>query len=223
MVAVMKIRVDFFRAEIMATLKTIREYSITMEKQLDLLHETREALLRAEAKSWEDLQVDLPEFKIVFDHIFPRCLRYSFVVFLYSVVETELEALGNELRKRRELPEDPISGKATPLERCKTFLSKNFTIDFGSISSWEKLVTLEKVRNCIAHAGGRIEDSRDKEFLGRKAESGIGLNISDHAVSKGRLSIEQEFCVSSSEAAISFFDLVFERTGFGPEEMKFEK
>jgi hypothetical protein len=207
----------------MSNLKTTREYLLTIEKQLELLRETKEALLRAEYSSPEDLDIELPRFKIVFDQVFPRCLRYSFVVFLYSVVETELESLCSELRKRRKLSDGPASGKVTPLEQCKTFLSRNYTLDFGRIPAWEALLTLEKVRDCIAHTGGRVEASRDKEFLETKAKSCGGLSISDQPVFKDRLYIEQEFCLSSTDAAITFFDLVFEPTGFGPAELTFEE
>jgi len=217
----MKIRVDFFRAETMATLKTVREYLATMEDQLNLLRETKEALIRTEAKCWEDLDVDLREFKIVFNEIFPRCLRYSFVVFLYSVMETQLDALCNEIRKRRGLPEE-LRDKRTPLERCKDFISKSFGIDFGKTPTWEALTVLEKVRDCIAHTGGRVEDSRDRDFLEIKAKAGIGLAFSDHSISKGRIIVEHKFCADTSDAAISFFGMVFERTGFGPETMQFE-
>lgn len=206
----------------MSNLKTIQEYLLTMEKQLELLRETKGALLRAECESWEDLQAELPGFEITFDQVFPRCLRYSFIVFLYSVVETELEALRGELIKRRELSEGPVSVKVSPLERCKTFLSANFSFDFGSIPVWEKLLTLEKVRDCIVHTGGRIEVSRDRAFLEKMAKSDIGFGISEHSVFRDRLHIEQEFCVSSANAAITFFDFVFERTGFGPAQLTFE-
>ena len=188
----MKIRVDPFRAEIMATLKTVREYLATMGDQLNLLRETREALIRADAKSWEDLDVDLREFKIIFNEIFPRCLNYSFVVFLYSVVETELEAVCNEIRKRRGLHEE-LRDKRTPLERCKGFLSKNFSTDFGNTPPWHALIVLERVRNCIAHTGGRVKNSRNRDFLKIKARAGIGLTVSDHSISKGRIIVEHKF------------------------------
>lgn len=218
----MKIRCDFFRADVMSNLGTIQEYLLTMEKQLELLCETKGALLRAECESWEDLQAELPGFEMTFNQVFPRCLRYSFIVFLYSAVETELEALRRELIKRRKLSEVPVSAKATPLERCKTFLCTNFSLDFGSIPVWEKLLTLEKVRDCIAHTGGQIEVSRDRAFLERMAKSDIGFGISEHSVFRGRLRIEKEFCFSSANAAITFFDFVFERTGFGPARLTFD-
>ncbi|MBI3603138.1 MAG: hypothetical protein HY205_01640 [Nitrospirae bacterium] len=193
-----------------------------MDQQLGLLRQAKESMLVADHAGSDEFDSHRYAFQITFNEIFPRCLRYSFLIFLYSVVETDLTALCKEVRKRRNLPEEPVSRKKTPFERCKSFLSKSCGIDFESVPAWEQLKILEKVRNCIVHADGCVQVSRDKEFLERKVASGIGLTLSDHSVSKGRLYVDQEFCTASSNAAISFFTIVFEQTRFGPENMMFE-
>ena len=216
----MRVYIDFFRAEVMATLKTVREYAITMDQQLGLLRETKEALIRTECIDWDELQSQKYEFDAVFGQVFPRCLRYSFVMLLYSIVENEIVAVCGEVRKRRNLSE--LAGKETPLGRCKTFLSKTCGIDFG-VSEWEKLTILEKVRDCVAHAGGRVGASRDKGFLEGIATLGKGITISEHPIFKGVLCVDQKFCLDSSDAAISLFRIIFDRAGFGSEPVRFDE
>ncbi len=196
----------------MNTLKNVGEYHLKMEQQLGLLRETEEAFLRAECKSWEEFQAEKHGFEWTFKQLFPRCLRYSFVVFLYSVIETELISFCREFSKRRNLPDLNLQGKKFSFERCKPFLSKTVGIEIGNVSAWNRLTFLEKVRNCIAHTGGIVEDSKDKKLLKEAAGAGIGITISE-----GRLDIESTYCKASTDAAIEFFRTAFDRGGFGPE------
>lgn len=216
----MKVTVDFFRAEIMANLQTVGKYHLAMEQQLDLLRQTKEEFLLADCKtsgaSFEEYRAEKDSLDWTFTNVFPRSLRYSFVMFLFSIVENQLVVLCEELRRRKNLAEENMTGRMSPLERCKAFLSNTCAIDFGAVRAWERLAILEKVRNCIAHAGGRVEDSRDKECLEKLATDGVGISISGHPTSKGLLAIEPRFCKDSTDAAIEFFTAVFERGGFGP-------
>ena len=216
----MKVAVDLFRAEIMATLKTVGEYQLRMEQQLALLRETKDALLRADCEHWEEFNAQRSNHEWTFVHLFPRCFRYSFVIFLYSVIEAELISLCTEFSRRRKIPSLNLHGKKFCLERCKPFLFRTIGIESGKALAWNKLTVLEKVRNCISHAGGVIEDSKDKKFLKEATRAGIGIAISKHTISKGRLDIAPEFCKDSTDAAIEFFSAVFERGGFGSETAK---
>src|SRR5207245_3129442 len=118
----MKVALDFFRAEIMETLKTVGEYSRRMEQQLGLLRETQESILRADCTSWEDWDAERKGFEWTYGHLFPRCLRYSFVVFLFSIIEEALMAFCKEFSERRKLPPLNLHGKKFCLERCKPYL-----------------------------------------------------------------------------------------------------
>src|SRR5437588_2567313 len=134
----MKVAVDFFRAETMANLKTVGEYYRRMEDQLGLLRETKEAFLRADCKNWDEWDAESAGFEWTFNQLFPRCLRYSFVVLLYSVVETKLTAFCKELSKRRKVPCPDWNGRKFSLEKCKPFLSKTTGINLKNTLAWNK-------------------------------------------------------------------------------------
>jgi len=216
----MRVNIDFVRAKVMANLRTVQQYVVVMDQQLGLLSEVHESLIKAEFGNSDEFSSQKYEFEAVYGGVFPRSLRYSFVMLLYSVVENEIVAVCAEIRKRRHLFEESIPGKETPLERCKKFLSKNCDIDFGVMPEWQKLTVLEKVRDCIAHVGGRIDFSRDRAFLESVSTSGMGITKSNHPIFRGILTVEQAFCLECSAAVISFFTIIFDQAGFGSETMK---
>jgi len=216
----MKVAANLFIADTMATLKTAGMFPTIMESQLELLHEIKEALIRADSPSWEEWDAERHNFDLAFKEMFPRILRYSFVLFLYSVVEEEFTALVKAICKQRKIPFQGWEGKKFSLKRCKSTSRHLYAVTLPNDLAWNKLLVLEKVRNCIAHVGGVVEDSKDKEFLKEAVSAGIGITISKHSISKGRLDINPKFCKKSTDAAIEFFTAVFERGGFGPDVPK---
>lgn len=218
----MKVSGNLFIADTMATLKTAGMFPTLMESQLGLLREIKEALIRADYPDWEEWDAQRHNFDLAFKEMFPRILRHSFVLFLYSVVEGELTALVKVICQQRKIPFQGWDGKKFSLKRCKSTSRNLYGINLPNDLAWNKLLVLEKVRNCIAHAGGCLEycKDEDKKFLKEAVKAHIGLSISKHQISQGLLAVDPKFCAETTNAAIEFFTYVFERGGFGSAEPK---
>jgi len=72
-----------------------------------------------------------------------------------------------------------------------------------------------KVRNCIAHAGGRIDLSSDRDYLAVVANRNIGVGLDDRERPGVRLlRIERKYCGAIVEDIASFFALVCDAAGY---------
>jgi hypothetical protein len=136
---------------------------------------------------------------------------------LSIVFETRLRAACDEIAKRRnlELKEKDLKGAA--IERAKVFLEKVAKTPVKDQETWQWLKDFQKVRDCIVHANGRIEMSRDKKRLNELCNKDLGLSID-----AGSLTIEQEYCTKTLKMAQGFFDQIFLAAGFGPSTPELE-
>lgn len=210
-------KIDFFRIETTNIFHGLTEYQKTMEAQLPIIQEHEQSSI--ERFRDHDLPNILPyesmmeEYDWVYEYFFPRSLRYSFIVLLYLVIEHQLNHLCDEIKKRRNLPirSNEMSGDA--LKRSKVYLEKVAGI---SIKNWETLEDLSKVRNCIVHALGKVELSKDDKHLRLIVNKNIGLSISDEeSQEEGFLIVSAEYCEAAVRIAEQFFDEIFDAADFG--------
>ena len=75
---------------------------------------------------------------------------------------------------------------------------------------WEQLRTLQKIRDCIVHAYGRVKDSRDETFLHELAAKGIGISIGHD----GRLRVGKPFCQQQLVNLQNLFKHLFKAVGW---------
>lgn len=204
-----------FRFETMTLLSNLVNYQEKMESQKSHIQEMdREKIL-----SWPHLNPDDREGLLnglsYQGSFFERALRYSFIVLLHLVVENQLVQFCNELKEQRNLPirSNEMSGDA--IKRSKIYLQKVAGI---SNINWTPVEDLSKVRNCIVHAFGKVELSRDENYLRQMEARGNGLSITSWGVGfeeEGILSPNSDFCTSAVRDATTFFEEVFEAASFG--------
>jgi hypothetical protein len=93
-------------------------------------------------------------------------IRYSYLTFLFTIFERRMRALLKilfELNPNISKSFDEYKGSF--LEKTKAFLKDNLEIDITSGKMWSDINELQKIRDCIIHCGGQINESRDKIFL----------------------------------------------------------
>lgn len=212
-------KIDFFRIETANIFHGLAEYQKAMEAQLPIIQQHEQSSI--EAFRDHDLPNTLPyesmmeEYDWVYEYFFPRSLRYSFIVLLFLVTEHQLNQLCDVIQKRRNLPVQANEMGGDALKRSKVYLQKVAGL---SIKNWEYLEDLSKVRNCIVHALGKVELSKDEKHLKQLVKKNIGISISDEdSQEEGFLVVSDEYCASAVRFAKQVFEEIFDTADFGPE------
>lgn len=144
---------------------------------------------------------------------YPKYLRYSIILLLYSFVENQLEEVCIKVGSDRNLSEEQVKNilGRNKLKNSKKFIRDNLVDMFQedtkksfcqSIENiFEPILFLSRVRNCIAHAGGDVSKSRDKRELQRGEKKYQGFRID-----KNIIFLEEEFCQAVWIGAVSLFE-----------------
>jgi len=147
----------------------------------------------------------------------PLRVGYGFLLQLYTILETRSGALCAEVAARRgNLPlklEDLAGGRY--MKGVLVFMKKLLRL---SICDEGDLNRLRVLRNCIAHANGRVSDSENPKQVMRAArESNVRID------SEGYLEVGTEYCRSALETVRVFFDDVFTQLGLPRSEIAFAR
>jgi hypothetical protein len=141
----------------------------------------------------------------------PSRLRYGFILQLYSLLETRSRALCEEAAKREDhipLSLDELSG-GRHMHGVFIFLKKLLGV---KITLEKQLNRLRIIRNCIAHANGRVLECENSRQIFNAARASKGVKIDG----EGYLNLSVAYCESSLEQVKNFFDNVFTELGFHP-------
>jgi len=179
----MKIIVSFARDLTLAAIDGIEEYYEIIESKLQTAKEEERTRIREKIKDmqldWEDelaeWDIARQEHEMTFDMLLPNYFRYSCIVLLYLVVENKLGEICEVAQNiKSNLPASP-KPKQGIIKEYRKYLTEVVGI---AGQQWNAIYDLNKIRNCIVHASGKVKDSRDEEYIRRMAEDEIGVAIS---------------------------------------------
>jgi len=176
---------------------------------LDQYQEGMEKLLR---KGQERVQnrideilghgLTLEELNPVVLHEYPRYLRYSYIALLVAFFEKRLRQICVEVGKRKGLIEsqvrEEIRGEGM-VRKAKKFLKGHLQGQFkpgpkkafleGWEKNWEQVQFLVRLRNCVLHTAGEVEEMRNSQ----KREL-LNAHYQGYRIEDGYVVLEQEFC-----------------------------
>ena len=158
------------------------------------------------------------EYQSVFSDTYPLYLRYSFVVLIYLVLESQLNALCDDIKERKGIPirATELRGDSN-ITRCKIYLQKLANLSNIDDKYWETVEDISKVRNCIVHTLGKVELSRDRKRLHEIATENRGLSISNIDLSEQEvLVITPEYCQQAVRDVLMLLQKIFEAAGYEP-------
>jgi hypothetical protein len=196
-----------------------------LEKYLSVTEAQMEEVQRIERQTHESggpashdqedvelFQDELDELDNTYEqHLLPA-MRYSFVVLLHTVFENQIRAFCSEIQRDRCLPDIRVSDlRGSAIERSQMFLTKLAGMRIQDFPEWEHLRTLQKIRDCVVHAYGRVADSRDKDFLRELAtRQSAGVSID----AWGRIAVTHDFCRQQLANLRRLFDSLFACAGW---------
>ena len=114
----------------------------------------------------------------IIESIFLKTFRYSTIVTVYSLLEISLNDLCCYLcnTKKLALSLDELRGDG--IERAKLYLAKVCLVDFPETGNeWNEIQKLNKIRNCIVHAQGDIENAKSPQKLRNIVANTSGIEL----------------------------------------------
>jgi hypothetical protein len=235
----MRLNCDFFRSWVLAQFNALEDYRSHMEAQIqENRHSIRSQILTQyqtppdtseEVEEWLSMrQAEVDECDRRFTVVFRRILRFTVLMSVYTLVESNLCLISKEMTKRKNLKLDMMDLKAKNLvKQFEKFWTKVAGLHWWTDDRWDLLKDIQKLRNYISHRNGVIiqSDNRIKQILQRNC--GVRLvDVNDRLTDpdeKGTLEIEERFCREGLEKMKSLFDDIFQRAGcFGPDHIVVE-
>lgn len=142
---------------------------------------------------------------------------YSLIPSCYMLFETNLVAFANIAKQHYSLnlKYNELNGGKT--EKIKNYLSKLANINISKINSWNSLKDLEKIRNCIIHNEGKVndefKDKKDLESILKKYPNDISINKPLYE-DTNYLIIKFSLCEKFLSLLDSFFNDIIDIFGF---------
>jgi len=222
----------------MAQFDALEDYRTHMEAQIqDSHHSTRSQILienkpPSDVESEESVQEwlclrqqEVDECDRRFKVHFCRILRFSILMSLYTLVESNLSAIAVEMKARNKLTLDMMDLQAKNLvKRFEKFWTKVAGLSWWGDCRWDQLKNIAELRNCIAHRSGAIRESdgRIKQLLKRGCNI-HSVDVNDHLADPddaGTLEINDVFCQDGIRDMKALLNHIFERAGcFGPDHV----
>lgn len=152
-----------------------RDYLEVMEGFLLISEKKAVAKLEGEKNfNWKIVNYDYDYDELLSIYLFGNLLRQNFFVGLFSWIET---ALINECRKLGKSNEKKESfdsfkdkskiKKSSSIDQAKRYLLDIHKYPFDSHlkKEWDEIKNYQKLRNCIVHNGGNLEDCKYKDQI----------------------------------------------------------
>lgn len=219
----MKVRFNPVIIDTQWALHVLSQYFETMDRQLQeaarIENSALESKLRLapQMEDWErqDLIQSHHEY---YEKHFPTKLRYSFVLLVWSTVETQLKATCDRVAKqfRRKLTLADIHGDNT-LSRCGRYLEKVACIEIADKTLWSEMQTFQKLRNAIIHANGLLKDLKSEgehPHFQQYFKRNLGLSLDPW----GAVAIGPAYCRHVIDASEKLFHAIFEACNWEPDK-----
>jgi hypothetical protein len=161
-----------------------------------------------------ELRHEQMEARQMHDEILSPTFRYSAIVTLQAIIEKELLRLVENLEKVHgpqtlRFKNLKQYGKGNLLDRVSKFCEDCFKLRLKDCPQYEALCDLQKIRDCIAHCYGEVDDSRDLKYLInpslKKRRPGF------FALPRTSVKIESTCVVCFTQETWMFFTWVFQR------------
>lgn len=138
---------------------------------------------------------------------FPTALFSALFVTGYHFFEHDLNELCRLVESERGAPKFADFKDGKGIQRAKEYLRKAGGLNFPSDSAnWHKIVSYGRVRNLIAHNGGRLDESQPSKVIAPFIEKTPTVAVKDD----GEIVFSRAFVVDAADCMYDFWlDSVF--------------
>ena len=178
-----------------STIDGLEKYLDVTEAQMEESFHLESHTLEAEApkgmdeETYQEFCRERISLRNLYEEDLRPSLRYSFLILLHIVFETQLRVFCADLKNQRGLPIGMADLRGGAIDQAFVFLTKIAGLEAQNLPEWQHLRTLQKVRDCAVHCFGYVKESRDKKFLNELASKGTGVTIDGN----GRIGVQKLF------------------------------
>lgn len=209
--------IDFRPINTQHAISAMRRYLVIMEQQMPIIRDCEMTSLkscRPSGTSQEEHSIFSSEVNYLeqlFEEDLVPTMRYSFIVFLHTVLETQLCSFCDSMQREHRLNIGLGDIRGSGIDQARIYLTKLVGIKICDYSEWEHLRIFQTVRNCIVHTYGHINfhDSRHNKIQ-EIASKQLGLTIAH----SGRIAIDAYFCQQHLNHIQTFFKRLFREAGW---------
>jgi hypothetical protein len=164
--------------------------------------------MNADSNLTDDELIDLHEdLYSTIELLYPKVFWSSYLISVFAFFETAVLELGKNICTTIGCDEEHFydsNNRYSLLEFIKIRYGKQLRIiDIGSCTYWDTITHLHAVRNCYAHANGRLDYCNNK--INEKLKNTISkdIGVSDHM---GILIVEERFVKSCLDSVVKFVE-----------------
>ena len=158
---------QLFRGHFSSELSSYKEFINQSSQNIISIQNKFEELYNSEIESTDESDDEPKDDYWNYEHykvheIFPSFYRQSTFIGLYSLFETRLCALCENIQRVKEYEKalSAINGY-TDIEKCKKYLNLVVGINTDNLNSpWSKIADYQKIRKCIVHHNGCTNQQR---------------------------------------------------------------
>ena len=145
---------------------------------------------------------------------FPQMARYSLVVLIFSMMETQAHYFCDALLALKTLTLRWIDLRGDVLERLHVYAVKLGKLGTPNSDTWQEARSFEHIRHCIVHADGEVARSQYQKHLRQLVGKMPGYGIDD----AGRISLSAETVLHAIQVFSTLFNHFLKEAGF-PEQV----
>jgi hypothetical protein len=170
--------IDFRFLEINTELNSLKDLLETIKQQEKKLSEIRleevnKYLISISPNDVEsEWDVLRDEYLYRTEHLYPKSFRGSFLVGLWATTESALQELANFVQKKKDIKLKLNDIRGDIIERLEKYFNQVLHFELFSEQAMERLREIYLIRNCFAHANGRIDalKENDKRIIQKRNE-----------------------------------------------------
>jgi hypothetical protein len=195
-----------------------------MDKAIpEVERQERQALKEmAEEQKWDfgDFDVERQVLDEKFGRWIPTLAADSVVILLHSTVEAQLDSFAERVGRMRGSNFGLHDTAGHGIERAALYLKRVAALTVKEDPAWPHLQNLQKLRNVIAHRGGKwagLDAERERLLLAYPGK----LRFPDGSVARREVWISMSLCRDFARQTEDFFKRIFKSAGLPDKGVQF--
>jgi hypothetical protein len=215
--------IDILVSQTLARLAGIRAFLTLLDSALPEFewreNDALEQLAHEEHWDYSDFDLERQALDERFRFWLPRFTAYSNIIFLYSVLETQLAACAERAHQNAGSAFTPADIQGRGIDAAALYLERIGVYDVRQDAEWHRIVDLRDLRNLIVHRVGTKGQSDEQRKTAKRLEVAYSgqLQFPDNGSSwYGEVWISIHLCRNFLTAIEAFFRRVFKAMGLPP-------